>query len=112
MIARVLKSSHRCQVSLNSIHNMSRHSSSKLHPSKKVATQEADVWTITYPLLKHPGSNRKQEYSCPGNIPPSNPPRTRIYEVSPLLTFALNMGDNGFLVLNLLSSLFKQRKMH
>jgi hypothetical protein len=62
---------------------MLRYNSSKLHPSKKVATQEADVWTITYNTPAAP-ELMEQEYSSFRDKSAANSLRTRIYEVYPL----------------------------
>jgi hypothetical protein len=84
MITRFCKSwSRQSTLPINKPFTMSRYNSSKLHPSKKVATQETDVWTITYNTPAAP-ELIEQEYSSFRDKSAANSLRTRIYEVYPL----------------------------
>jgi hypothetical protein len=59
--------------------------STKIHPSKKVADQDVDVWTITYFRFPPcPGFVDRKEYRRNRDKSAANSPGTRVYEVSRL----------------------------
>lgn len=74
--------------------------STKIHPSKKVADQDVDVWTITYRSRLSPVDFVDiKEYRRNGDKSSTNSPRTRIHEVFGLPYGAhVSFKPPGFLV--------------